>query len=448
MPTRPSRRMLPLAASLLLAGAFGTAASGAPASPVWFGSEPEVFSDRGFDADRAAATDAGKLHLVYATASWCPPCQQMKKTTWVDERVEGWLGRHAVVTALDVDEFRPKAQSLRVRAMPTMMLFDGDEELGRIQGYRDAEGLLAWLESTAGDRVDRAATPAQPTQDDANGADGEPAAVPEPGADAGAGAGARLLTVAQLAAEVQPIDDESAAAFDRLAEARALLAADDLDAATDAYAELWSDTREGHEAFQDERRLRMADEIATLAARHPAAMTRFRAIHKAEDLALKNRDASWDGLRDWLLLNRVVGREAVTARYAGLVADRPNAGVTFDRFQGELVDQVLRADRSGLVPQIVPNPVDAAERGLKRAASAAALADADFADDPELLAHALLPAVAGALLADDDGEAEQDLIEALGTAFGDDDAWRAAFIAIAGRVGRLTDEHRAWIAGR
>ncbi len=111
--------------------------------------EPEVFSSADYETDRTAAIENDKLHLVYFTASWCPPCQQMKKTTWVDESLVGWLNEHAVVSSVDVDEQPKIASDHEIRAMPTMVVFEDGAELGRVVGYQNAVELKGFMERAA-----------------------------------------------------------------------------------------------------------------------------------------------------------------------------------------------------------------------------------------------------------------------------------------------------------
>lgn len=108
--------------------------------------EPEVFSQAGYEADRSAVLEAEKLHVLYFTAVWCGPCQQMKKTTWVDESVVSWLEEFALVTPIDVDEQSDLAQEFGISAMPTIAVFRGDEEVGRVVGYHGPVEFKNFLE--------------------------------------------------------------------------------------------------------------------------------------------------------------------------------------------------------------------------------------------------------------------------------------------------------------
>jgi len=108
--------------------------------------EPEVFSKAGYVADRAAAVEGEKLHVLYFTAVWCGPCQQMKKTTWVDESVVSWLDEFALVTPIDVDEQSDLSQEFGISAMPTIVVHRGEDEVGRIVGYRGPVEFKDFLE--------------------------------------------------------------------------------------------------------------------------------------------------------------------------------------------------------------------------------------------------------------------------------------------------------------
>ena len=103
--------------------------------------KPQVFSELSL----AKAVEQGKILLVDATADWCQPCQVMERTTWVDPEVISWIKLNAIAIQVDVDRQKVEAQELRIEAMPTIILFKDGIELARTEGYRDAAGLLAWL---------------------------------------------------------------------------------------------------------------------------------------------------------------------------------------------------------------------------------------------------------------------------------------------------------------
>ena len=77
----------------------------------------------------AAALDegraGGKRVLVYFTATWCGPCQNLRHTTWADKNVESAL-QNFVPVKVDVDEQHELALKYRVDAVPTFVVLEPD----------------------------------------------------------------------------------------------------------------------------------------------------------------------------------------------------------------------------------------------------------------------------------------------------------------------------------
>lgn len=104
---------------------------------------PEIFADTPYEDARQRADAEDRLLVTYFTASWCPPCRQMKSSTWVDRELVEWMEQHAVVAAVDVDAHPGVAQANGVQAMPTIVVFRNGEEVSRIVGFKTADALLA-----------------------------------------------------------------------------------------------------------------------------------------------------------------------------------------------------------------------------------------------------------------------------------------------------------------
>ena len=115
--------------------------------------KPPVFRALSFEAAQAAALAEKKWLLVDFTADWCAPCHHMDATTWRDPALEQWLGERAVSIQLDVDK-DPTGERLGIRAMPTVVVFDGARELDRSSGARPATKLLEWLNGLTNGRTE------------------------------------------------------------------------------------------------------------------------------------------------------------------------------------------------------------------------------------------------------------------------------------------------------
>ncbi|MEM7228349.1 MAG: thioredoxin family protein [Planctomycetota bacterium] len=105
-----------------------------------------VLQDIAFDAALATNTTDGKVLVVKATASWCGPCKEMDRTTWVDANVHTWFDANGTAITVDVDDEAETAARLRVQAMPTMIAFRSGQEVDRAVGYMDGRELLRWLD--------------------------------------------------------------------------------------------------------------------------------------------------------------------------------------------------------------------------------------------------------------------------------------------------------------
>ncbi|MEM9165643.1 MAG: thioredoxin domain-containing protein [Planctomycetota bacterium] len=342
--------------------------------------EPPVFSQAGFEADRAAATESNRLHLVYATASWCPPCQQMKKTTWVDDTVVSWLESRAVVTPLDVDAFPSKSAELRVRAMPTMILFAGERELSRAVGYRSADQLASWLEASA----PAMPAPSEEAEDVPAGAPADEAVVEE-SADSGTAAldpsrpirpqlaarAAAMETYLDLEVEIQAL--------------RALSAEGAHAMAAEGLMWLFENERRMVRRKDDARIEFLAPAMREVAEAHPHTAERLTSQRDAITRALAAVDAR--SLQKWALLCSATGGDDTMAdALAALLAERAptpalrTASGSFVSMLGEqgrydllaqLISPSRYADSLAQSARRFPATTDA-EAGIRRARLAAA----------------------------------------------------------------------------
>ncbi|MCG3122902.1 MAG: Thiol:disulfide interchange protein DsbD [Phycisphaerales bacterium] len=149
------KRNIPfLVAILVLAGFFFVRGRVSPAET------PPLFqSGLTLGPAMTRSKESGSLVLAMATADWCGPCQVLKKGALRDPRVEGWVKDHALAVYVDIDKSPGDAAVLRAIQVPTLVLFRGDSELGRVSGVVDADDLLSWFKSASNSTGEPAVSP-------------------------------------------------------------------------------------------------------------------------------------------------------------------------------------------------------------------------------------------------------------------------------------------------
>lgn len=92
------------------------------------------------------ATREGKPVLAYFTASWCGPCQQMKRGTWADSAVADAVNRRYVPVMIDVDDQPAVARQFGVRGIPRIeVIRPGGDRRPLAEGYATPADMLALL---------------------------------------------------------------------------------------------------------------------------------------------------------------------------------------------------------------------------------------------------------------------------------------------------------------
>ena len=107
-------------------------------------STPPVFIDLTYEAAAKRAKEENKILLLDAMTSWCAPCKQMDKTTWIDADFVQWLEANTIPIQLDMDEHEALKEKPGINAFPTIIAFNGEQE-DRVLGLRDADFMQTWL---------------------------------------------------------------------------------------------------------------------------------------------------------------------------------------------------------------------------------------------------------------------------------------------------------------
>ena len=90
----------------------------------------------------------GKPMIVDFSATWCPPCRQLKPI--FEKLAEDFRGRITFVT-IDVDENPALAQSYNVTNIPMMVFLNKDGQIqNTIVGFQDRDQLLAAINTYFG----------------------------------------------------------------------------------------------------------------------------------------------------------------------------------------------------------------------------------------------------------------------------------------------------------
>lgn len=275
---------------LVAAVSLAFALSLASASAAW--ASPPVFSKTSYaDAVKANAAD-GKLLIIKGTATWCGPCKQMDKTTWVDEKVVKFVSDNGIAIAVDVDDEPDVAKTLDIAAMPTMIVFKDGKELDRTVGFQSAEKLLGWLENVKAGKTNAAVLREK--------------------------AGNRVGKNGKV--DIQ----------ERLEVARGLMEARDFEKSLEEYVWLWDNMLEHDEAMVGVRGSYMVSEMQQLAERHTPAKEKFTAMRDALATTLKTKK-SYTTFTDWVALNDAIGDNAATLAWFDRVKNDPAAKAWIDR---------------------------------------------------------------------------------------------------------------------
>lgn len=81
------------------------------------------------------------LVLVDFYATWCGPCQMLKREL---EEMDG--NSRFKIVKVDVDEAEQTANRFNIDAVPNVFLLNNGKVVNSFMGYRTAEDMLGWLQ--------------------------------------------------------------------------------------------------------------------------------------------------------------------------------------------------------------------------------------------------------------------------------------------------------------
>lgn len=97
----------------------------------------DIDSDRMEDIQKSDET-----WVIDFWADWCQPC---KKLAPIFEEVSGEID-NVNFGKVDMEENQQLGTSMGVRALPTMVIMQGDEEVARTSGVKKKDELKQWIQ--------------------------------------------------------------------------------------------------------------------------------------------------------------------------------------------------------------------------------------------------------------------------------------------------------------
>jgi thioredoxin 1 len=110
-------------------------------------SKPITFIENAYSTGLKKAKAEHKYIFVDAYATWCGPCKQLKKTTFMDNQAADFFNKTFVNVSVDMEkgEGMELVSKWEVQEYPTLLILDNNGNVVlRSTGYLDAKQLTAF----------------------------------------------------------------------------------------------------------------------------------------------------------------------------------------------------------------------------------------------------------------------------------------------------------------
>lgn len=424
-----------LACSLLVSPAFA---------------EPEVFSKAGYEADREAAVEGGKLHIVFVSSDVCNASQVLERRRWTEPEIIEWMTANAVVSRLGLETAETQIRELGVLATPTTIVYRNDSEIGRASGAWWEEDLLMWLEHL------RSGAPIDPVVADRMAVDKSGTPMLE-WFYAGLAGADRLYLEGPVPFLLG--QDELLPLLERLDAARQAG-----DAETEVALSLWL-IRNGNSVYsvspdpvsiavfnlsQGLHEGRLGDEaVRSLADALEAEALGFALLAPIE--FVPGVEAEYEPLRTWVSLNEALRNWDKLVEWTAERLEVDAQEIQRSGFGWVCEEAAVRTKRWDVLAGLIPDPVARAQETLEIPMAAMGFdvimgADADELDAMrDAVAWGVYHPAIAAMIADDEGATEARFVSVMEEGMGSAHMWRVVVILGASSVELLNQGHIDWI---
>jgi hypothetical protein len=273
---------------------------------------PPVFENAPLTSLKTRANREELWLIVSVTAASSEVCKVMDQISWRDERVLGWLRKHAIASEVNIDEDVATAEALSVKWVPTVIAFWSATENDRFVGFRSEIELISWLDRLRKEHH-------------------------------------------QPARQLNPEHDMHA----RLSLAKTLARHELFGEALRHYLWLWQNIAEVDPRMNGVRLSFMAKDIRSLVDAHPPARSHFEAI-RHELSGSVGTDPS--KTLEWCVLNRILDEENRTVDWFDSIKNEAHRNSSIERVAPLLFDLLKEHGRLADLGWLYRNPLAALNR--------------------------------------------------------------------------------------
>lgn len=272
-----------------------------------------------------------------SSSKWQEP---LSEPAWSDDRVQGWLGKNAVVIVLDMDSQRESAKALSIDDRAIIVAFKDDKEFDRIEAVQSPLSLVEWFEG-----LQRGERSVLKLVD------------PQYWAPAWSRNKSEVQSLLQVARGAEEAGDAGRAA--------------------ECFVRVWTMILDRMPGTDWADRW-MSESMQRLASTSPDSRVKFELVRDKIGSRLGGEKVLASELRGWVICNRVLDESSVTLEWFDRAKRDRRMRPLLDAVRYELADVLVAAGRWADLAEIALDPMDELESRRRLLA----VTDAKYCDDP------------------------------------------------------------------